>query len=478
MKLRSAISALMAWLCAASWLAAGSVHAQDLPPPAAPAYVVAQRLDANANALAASSPDIARRRAVQAIRKYGEVTTSATYRRGPYAAEALYHQALLQRDFIKDQFGVGDLGNAVQTLKTLQNTFAKVDYPDKSRVAATLLATEQALDRDAQTFHPTPWGTIGPALYRLMDFFVQLFGGAKFSYSYFLAIFAISLLVRLALTPLSNAQYSSMKRMQKLQPVVKEIQNKYKNDKEVQGRKVMEVYKEHGINPAAGCVPALAQAPVFILLYQMIVRYQYQFTHGNFLWVGSPLSHQFPSVLGINLGQPDIPILVLYALSMYVQQKMMVSPDPQQAEQQRMMAILTPFMSTYFFLQYHLPSAFVLYYLVFNILSTVQQRYYMKQRATDTDGGDGGTKIKSGDLPILPNGGGSAQLRTNGTNGGDNGTSRRVGPGRDVPLIEAKDVTATAGTKFSRPASNGNGATPSARGVIAPAKIHPKKKRR
>ena len=159
----------------------------------------------------------------------------------------------------------------------------------------------------------------------------------------------------------------------------------------------------------------------------MIVRYQYQFTHGQFLWVGSSLSHQFPAFLGVNLGQPDIPILLLYALSMYVQQKMMVSPDPQQAEQQRMMAVLTPFMSTYFFLQYHLPSAFVLYYLVFNILSTVQQRYYMKQRATDTDGGDGGTKIKSGDLPLLP-GGGATQPRTNGTPGG-NGTGRRVGAG-------------------------------------------------
>jgi YidC/Oxa1 family membrane protein insertase len=480
MKLRSVVAAVAVVLSASSWVGSGA-HGQGLPAPVPPAYSVAQRLDATAHALAASQPDIARRRAVQAIKKYLEVTNSGTFRHGAYAAESYYHEALLQRDFIKDEFGVGDLGNAVQSLKTLKNNFDKVSYPDKTNVQPTLDATQKALDRDAQTFHPTPWGTIGPVLYKVMDFFVHLCGGSRFSYSYFLAILLISLLVRLALTPISNAQYASMKRMQKLQPVIKEIQAKYKDDKEKQGQKVMQVYKDHGVNPAAGCIPALAQAPVFILLYQMIVRYQYQFNNGDFLWIGSGLSHTFPSFLGTSLGQPDIPVLLLYAFSMYVQQKMMVSPDPQQAEQQRTMALLTPFMTTYFFLQYHLPSAFVLYYLVSNILSTAQQAYYMKKRATDVGGGDGGSKILlDGDLPLTPGGGGSFKTRPNGSNGSGNGTSRRVSTGRDVPLAEAKDgssATSRTGDKFSRPSST-NGATPAARGVIAPTKIHPKKKRR
>ena len=93
----------------------------------------------------------------------------------------------------------------------------------------------------------------------------------------------------------------------------------------------------------------------------------------------------FPAYLGINLGQPDIPLLLLYAGSMYITQRMTITPtmDPQQAETQRMMTIMTPFMTTYFFLQYHLPSAFVLYYLTFNILSTAQQKYYMRQRMSN-----------------------------------------------------------------------------------------------
>jgi hypothetical protein len=161
---------------------------------------------------------------------------------------------------------------------------------------------------------------------------------------------------------------------------------------------------------------------------------------------------------------------------MFVQQKMMVSPDPQQAEQQKMMAYMTPFMTTYFFLQYHLPSAFVLYYLVFNILSTVQQQYYMKKRATDAPGGNGGLKVGGTDLPLKPSGGGVTKNGPATANGSGNGnSSRRVGPGRDVPLAEAKSGTMTEsknGDKFSRP-SNG-----AARGVSAPAKVHPKKKRR
>ncbi len=154
---------------------------------------------------------------------------------------------------------------------------------------------------------------------------------------------------------------------------------------------------------------------------------------------------------------------------MYITQKMTITPtmDPQQAETQRMMTIMTPFMTTYFFLQYHLPSAFILYYLTFNILSTAQQKYYMRKRSgdapPDTGGGDGGSKT----LPILPNGTGGGQAKARPASGNGNGAangSRRVGNGRTVPLAEAKSETV--------------GAAPAAKGIIAPQKVHPKKKRR
>ena len=187
----------------------------------------------------------------------------------------------------------------------------------------------------------------------------------------------------------------------------------------------------------------LPTMPIMYLLYYMIRLYQYQFSHGTFLWIGSGLSHLFPSILGINLGQPDWPLLLLYAGSMYVTQRMTITPsmDPQQAETQKMMTIMTPFMTTYFFYQYHLPSAFVLYYLIFNILSTAQQKYYMRKRAGDApsagSGGDGGSKRLPASAERLRRRSGEVPARRNG-NGNGNG-SRRVGSGRTVPLAEAKE---------------------------------------
>lgn len=412
---------------------------------------------------------IAHNRAYSAAAKFQQVTASGTYKHTVYAADALFEQAQLQEKVLKNGAG------AIQAYQTLHNNFKDVTFPKQALAATEQARVEQEQDRLNQTPQPGFLGTIGPPLYRTLDFLVHL-TGAK-SYSYFLAILLISLLVKLALTPLSNAQYASMKAMQKLQPKVKALQDKYKNNKEEQGRKVMELYKEHNVNPAAGCLPLIVQLPILYGLYYMIRLYQYQFAKGDFLWIGSGLSHQYPSFLGINLGQPDIPILLLYALSMYVQQRMIVSPDPQQAEQQRTMAILTPFMTTYFFLQYHLPSAFVLYYLIFNVLSTAQQQYYMKKRSADDKGGDGGSKVLP-DVPIVPSGGGRVKaLPLNGSGGGTGG-ARRLGSGREITASEVGAASAGTAKTNGTARSSGSGATPTARGVIAPAKVHPKKKRR
>lgn len=415
---------------------------------------------------AASQTQIAHNRALQAVAKFQQVIASGTYKRSIYAADSLFEQAQLQEKILKNGAG------AIQAYQTLHNNFKDVAFPKQALALTEQARVEQEQDRLNQTPQPGFLGQIGPPLYRTLDFLVHL-TGAK-SYSYFVAILLISLLVKLALTPLSNAQYASMKSMQKLQPKVKALQDKYKSNKEEQGRKVMELYKANNVNPAAGCLPLIVQLPILYGLYYMIRLYQYQFAKGDFLWIGSGLSHQYPSFLGINLGQPDIPILLLYALSMYVQQRMIVSPDPQQAEQQRTMAILTPFMTTYFFLQYHLPSAFVLYYLIFNVLSTAQQQYYMKKRSADDTGGDGGSKVLP-DVPVLPSGGGRVKALPMNGNGGGTGSGRRLGAARETAGASSAGTANANGT--ARP-SGANGATPTARGVIAPAKIHPKKKRR
>lgn len=470
--MKNCLAASRILLCAAFFLLLGpAVNAQALGDPnMPPAYGVAQRLQAEAQAARTSGQaQIAHNRAYQAVLQLQKVVGSRAYGHTPYAREALRQQAKIEEDFLRDK------NAAIQSLQNLHNTF-----PDDQPVLKEIGRVGTELDKWNSTFvvpatsFTLAFHNFGAALYRVMDFLVALTG--RQSWSYFAAILLVSVLVKLALTPLSNKQYASMKAMQKLQPYMTELQAKHKNDKELLGRKMMELYKDHGINPAAGCITMLPTLPIMYTLYFMIRLYQYQFSHGTFLWIGSGLSHLFPSILGINLGQPDWPLLLLYAGSMYVTQKMTITPsmDPQQAETQRMMTIMTPFMTTYFFYTYHLPSAFVLYYLIFNILSTAQQKYYMRTRVGDAppagNGGDGGSKR----LPTLPDGpsGGSAKaLTTNGHgsvngNGNANGNgSRRLTSGSATPVAEASEART-------------NGAVPTARGVIAPKKTHPKKKRR
>ena len=468
--MKNCLAASRVLLCAAFFLISGAVANAQAPgdPNAPPAYAVAQRLQAEAQAARVSGQaQIAHNRDYQAVLQLQQVVKSRAYGHTPYAREALRQQAKIEENFLHDK------NAAIQSLQTLHNTF-----PDDQAVLPEIQRVGNELDKFNQTITPqsTPLHILGAVLYRVMDYLVALTG--RQTWSYFLAILLVSFLVKLALTPLSNKQYASMKEMQKLQPYMAELQAKHKNDKELLGRKMMELYKEHSINPAAGCITMLPTIPIMYLLYYMIRLYQYQFSHGTFLWIGSSVSHLFPNILGINLGQADWPLLILYAGSMYITQKMTIQPsmDPQQAETQKMMTIMTPFMTTYFFYQYHLPSAFVLYYLIFNILSTSQQKYYMRKRAGDApsagSGGDGGSKK----LPVLPNGsgGGLSKLLSNGNGNGNGNGSRRVGSGRTIPIAEAKEEDRT-GDNLS-PLRNGS--APTARGVIAPNRVHPKKKRR
>lgn len=92
----------------------------------------------------------------------------------------------------------------------------------------------------------------------------------SFTGSWGIAIILLTILVRLAMHPLTQKQMTSMSKMQKLQPRLKVIQEKFKDDKESLNRETMALYKENKINPAAGCLPLLVQLPIFILLYQVL----------------------------------------------------------------------------------------------------------------------------------------------------------------------------------------------------------------
>lgn len=119
--------------------------------------------------------------------------------------------------------------------------------------------------------------------------------------SYGLGIILLTVVIRLAMWPLGVSQQRSMKMMQTLQPKLKAIQDRYKNDPQTMQRKMMEFYKEHKFNPMSGCFPLLLQMPIFILLYSALMSPQFIqiASHSKFLFVGG-LNETLRSTAGIS----------------------------------------------------------------------------------------------------------------------------------------------------------------------------------
>jgi YidC/Oxa1 family membrane protein insertase len=217
--------------------------------------------------------------------------------------------------------------------------------------------------------------------------------------SYGWALIALALVVRIVLWPLSEIQFRSMAEMQKVQPLVKQLQVRHKGDPQALNTAMMALYKEHKVNPLAGCVPMLIQFPILIGLYWAIQGQIGQFTHEHWLWIGSSISQRWPDIFAQSLAVPDIALLILYVISMYftVRYGSPPSSDPQQAQTQKIMAILSPAMIAFFGFKYRWASALYIYWLATNVF-TVAQQYYMFRRY----GLIGPNKAAAAVLPPLP----------------------------------------------------------------------------
>ncbi|MDI6828345.1 MAG: YidC/Oxa1 family membrane protein insertase, partial [Armatimonadota bacterium] len=261
-----------------------------------------------------------------ALRLYEQLWNSKEYRYTEYAAQALLEEAIIL------ETKLGDEHRAISTYNKLLDRFS----PEKSEAAAEgkrrLVKLEKEYDK-RNSKH---------TLYKIMDFFVALTGRNP-NYSYALSLLIITLIFKVITWPLSHAQFRSMKQMQRIQPLVKQIQEKYKGNQKEMGEKLMALYREQGVSPFASCLPLLVQLPVLWVLYYMVRLYQYQFAQGKFLWIGSKLAEKYPALVGGNLSEPDIPLVILYVISMFISQRLTVV-DPTQAEQQKIMAIVMPIM--------------------------------------------------------------------------------------------------------------------------------------
>ena len=195
-----------------------------------------------------------------------------------------------------------------------------------------------------------------------MLFILNLF--YTFIPNYGLAIIFLSIGIKLIFWPLTHKSQKSMKEMQKIQPKIAELKEKYKNNKEELNRKTMEFYRTNKVNPLGGCLPILIQIPVFFALYRVLLN-SIELRHAPFIsfWIND-LSAKDPTYVS--------PLLM--GASMFLQQKMTPTVgDPAQAK----IMLVMPIMFTFMFLSF--PSGLVIYWLISNVLSIVQQYYINKQ---------------------------------------------------------------------------------------------------
>ncbi len=196
---------------------------------------------------------------------------------------------------------------------------------------------------------------------------VPLHAVLKFIYhytgNYGIAIIIVTIIIKLLFWPLTQKSYTSMKAMQKLQPEMQKIRDRCKNDRERLNREIMEMYKTHRVNPMGGCLPMLVQIPVFFALYKVLMD-TIDLRHAHFgLWL-TDLSAKDPYYI--------TPIVM--GATMFIQQKMTPSTmDPVQAKVFMMM----PIIFTFLFLNF--PSGLVIYWLVNNLLTILQQYFINKK---------------------------------------------------------------------------------------------------
>lgn len=254
----------------------------------------------------------------------------------------------------------GELRSTVSTLENRQIS-SIVTLPPKGNFQQKHLIYFGPLDLDIlqgidhQLTRAVDFGfftVLAKPLFHVLRFFYNYLG------NYGLAIILLTVIIKLLFWPLTQKSYSSMKAMQKLQPEMQKIREKYKNDRERMNREVMELYKNHRVSPLGGCLPMLVQIPVFFALYQVLMV-SIELRQAPFYFWITDLAQKDPYYV--------TPIIM--GVTMFLQQKMtpVTGVDPMQAK----IFLFLPVIFTVMFLNF--PAGLVLYWLVNNVLTILQQ---------------------------------------------------------------------------------------------------------
>ncbi len=235
-------------------------------------------------------------------------------------------------------------------------------------------------------------------IYNILIFIYNIIPGGDFG----IAIIAVTILLKAALIPLSKKQIQSQKRMQEIQPELKKIQVKYKDDKEKQTKEVMKFYKENKVNPFSGCFPIIVQLIFLIAIYRVIINISGAglVVNGSDLYsfIKSPgeINHIFIGL--VDLLKPSIPIAILAAAAQFWQTKLMMnktkrnnetsgfkkdknSSEPDFSEiMNKQMLILGPALTLFIGIKF--AAALSVYWLFSTIFSVLQQLYIFKKENT------------------------------------------------------------------------------------------------
>lgn len=301
----------------------------------------------------------------------------------------LYRHELFAKGVVPHDYGYVKLDRGYQLLKPKFETYSygpvwtevKADVAPTADLPATTASLKDVYDDTIVNQRPLAkkelvWGMF-PG-YWLIDWLVNLTGRTP-GFSYWFAAFLLAMFVRALVWPLAQKQIMFGRQMQQLGPRVKEIQEKYQDKKTKQvtdqagyQAETMALYKEYGINPAAGCLPMFIQMPLFLAIYQSMHLYKFDFSAGSFLWIHPGATSFLGIPLAPNLGERDYVLVAFYMVSMIVSTMLMPVSDPTQYKQQKLMGVGIAVVFSIMMFFYTLPSAFVLYWIFTNVFSTAQ----------------------------------------------------------------------------------------------------------
>jgi len=216
-------------------------------------------------------------------------------------------------------------------------------------------------------------------LLNLLVFFHNIIPGHDIG----IVIILLTILIRLILAPSFHKSLKSQKAMNELQPKLTELREKHKGNKEAEAKAMMELYKEHKINPLSSCLPLLIQLPILIGLYQVFrIALGGHDIMGLYSFVGNPgfINPKFLNL--IDLSKPSIAFGVIAGLAQFWQSKLMMPKTAGQDSTTKIMQMQTTYMLPVvsMIISLRLPAGLPLYWIVTTLFAVGQQYYILRQK--------------------------------------------------------------------------------------------------